>query len=141
MPVYSQQKDMAMKTNKTNIHGAFMSHVCTSIEVRIIHDLVSFMQTTKYEIAVLMFDGFMYYGQPDASLLDSLSNRVKEVFNFDVNFSFKPHDNGNLKVPEDFLPTDNELIYNTLKHKYETENQLAFIVNPCFFTFRNGDKL
>jgi len=56
---YKPCLELAQANNKTNVEGAFMSNLATSFEVKILHTI---LECPKVEVAVLMYDGFMFYG-------------------------------------------------------------------------------
>jgi hypothetical protein len=59
LPEYQVHLDMA-KQKTQNVAGRFMSILATSYEVKILHEVIA---APKVEIGVLMFDGFMFYGE------------------------------------------------------------------------------
>jgi hypothetical protein len=132
MPEYEKQKAMA-ETNAKNKEGAFMSHLATTHEVMILDAVLP-----VEHVACLMFDGFMTY---DKTLdLTKLSQRASSV-GFDIQFSYKSHDN-TLVVPEDWKTEDNhDNLYATLKEKYEKEYRLSYIEETVNYSYKIGDKL
>jgi hypothetical protein len=136
LPEYEPQRELA-KTNAKNMEGAFMSHVATTYEVKILHTI---LQNIKIEVGVLMFDGFMFYGDKPVGFLDSLTALIKDKLNFDIQFSYKEHDNS-LIIPDDWKDDDPILLYNTLKNKYEKDYALAYIENNVSYSYKVNQKI
>lgn len=98
---------LAQTKNNKNTEGTFMSYVCMFYENKIINAIVNHFPC---EYAVLMFDGFMIYG--DGLQTSDLSAFVKETFEMDIDFVIKPHDTS-IQIPEDWksnLPEEEERI-------------------------------
>lgn len=130
----------ATKKSK-NVLGVFMSNVATSFEVQILHQVIPFIQKKGIEISVLMFDGFMIYGLPPENLIDELSQLVFDKFDFEMKFSIKEHDCGNLVAPTSWTEPDFKNDYAVLKHKYETEFSLAYITKISSYSYKVGKML
>jgi len=130
MPEFEKQKIMA-ESNPKNKEGAFMSHLATSYETIILHNVLPIEN-----VACLMFDGYMSYEKPD------LSEHSKKAISvgFEIQFSYKEHDNS-LVVPEDWKPDNADALYATLKEKYEKEYRLSYIEEIVSYSYKIGDKL
>ena len=133
MPEYEKQRILS-ETNPRNREGSFMSHLATTYEAIILHAVLP----TNLEIGVLMYDGFMFYGERPAGLLEDLSRKAKEI-GFEIQFSYKEHDN-TLTVPEDWKEQDDDL-YLTLKQKYEKDYCLAYIEKDVMYSYKVGGKI
>lgn len=144
--------DMASKnaeTKKTkNTIGIFMSNLATSFEVKFLHKCIDFLNEKKINIAVLMYDGIMIYGNHyhNASLLQDLSQLIFTEFGYEMKFKYKEHDNGGLSLPIDFMIEKKSVdIYSSnhyleLKNTYETEYGLAFIEKLTMYSYKiNGE--
>lgn len=132
LPEYEPLKNLAME-NKSNTEGVFMSHLATSFEVKILHAV---LETPLVEVAVLMYDGFMFYGQPPDDYLAYLSKVVMDKTGLSCVWTYKDHDLS-LSVPDDYTPSQFyvcqydvdvvKLILSLL------QNQLLFCKNRLFF--------
>jgi hypothetical protein len=133
LPEYSVQKEMA--TGK-NTEGSFMSHLATSFEVKILHAI---LQNIKVDIGVLMFDGFMFYGEKPNGFLEHLSQITLSV-GFDIQFSYKDH-NTSLDIPPDWVSDNSEMLYQTIKNKYEKDYYLSFIQATTSYSLKIDNKI
>ncbi len=89
-------------------------------------------------VAVLMFDGLMLYGSPPITILDELSDLIQSKFNFNMKMSFKDHDTS-IVIPDDSIVTDDAMTHKMMKKKYETEYNLASIVETCSYSYKVGE--
>lgn len=136
LPEYEQQRELS-KTNAKNIEGSFMSHVATTFEVKILHTI---LQNIKIEVGVLMFDGFMFYGDKPNGFCELLTMLIKDKLDFDIQFSYKEHNNS-LIIPDDWEADDPVLLYETLKTKYEKDYALAYIENNVSYSYKINQKI
>jgi len=120
-PEFVKQKDQSIR-NRQNQEGSFMSSLCFSFEVLILNEIIS---KVKVEIGVLMFDGFLFYGERPKDLLETLNALGKNV-GFDMEWSYKEH-NTLLNVPDDYETNDPDVLYGLTKDKYERDYKMAFI--------------
>jgi len=125
------------ESKQKNKRGTFMSHLATSFEVKILHSIIN---SIDLNIGVLMYDGFMFYDEKPDNLLQDLSVMVKEKTGFDIEWSYKEHDN-TLQVPECFVEDNYEQMYESLKNKYEKDYCLAFIEESSIFSFKVNNKI
>jgi len=97
------------KMDKKNDTASLVSTILQEHEKRILECVYSHLQLIKavYNNAVLCFDGIMiptkYY---DSKLLKQLSEVVKDVLQFDVNFTQKDMDQDYLEQIKDIVDTD-----------------------------------
>lgn len=136
MPEYEQQRILS-ESNPKNRQGSFMSHLATSYEAKILHSVID---SVGVEIGVLMFDGFMFYGDKPDGFLEKLSKIVKDKTGFDIDWSYKEHDT-TLNVPTDWNDNNPEQLYNDLKRKYEKDYGLAFVEENAFFSYKVNHKM
>jgi len=120
-PEFVKQKEQSIR-NQQNQEGSFMSSLCFSFEVLILNEIIS---KVKVEIGVLMFDGFLFYGERPKDLLETLNALGKNV-GFDMEWSYKEH-NTLLNVPDDYETNDPDVLYGLTKDKYERDYKMAFI--------------
>lgn len=90
--------ELAKEKQNKNVDGTFMSYMCMFYENKIINAIMSHF---PHDYAVLMFDGFMVYGEGPS--LESLSDFVKSEFQMDISFCIKPHDTS-IQIPSDWKP-------------------------------------
>jgi hypothetical protein len=120
-PEFVKQKEQSI-SNRQNQEGSFMSSLCASFEVLILNEIIS---KVKVEIGVLMFDGFLFYGDRPTDFLETLNALGKNV-GFDMEWSYKEHDTL-LNVPDDYETNDPDVLYGLTKDKYERDYKMAFI--------------
>jgi len=118
---FVKQKEQSI-SNRQNQEGSFMSSLCASFEVLILNEIIS---KVKVEIGVLMFDGFLFYGDRPTDFLETLNALGKNV-GFDMEWSYKEHDTL-LNVPDDYETNDPDVLYGLTKDKYERDYKMAFI--------------
>ena len=126
-PDFVKQKEQSL-SNRQNQEGSFMSSVCTSVEVLILDKVIEGLRSRQcplVEIGVLMFDGFMFYGERPKDFLDTLNALGKEI-GFDMEWTYKEHDT-RLNVPDDYETNDPDVLYGLTKEKYERDYCMAFI--------------
>ena len=143
LPEYEQQKELAKRSNKkkgkVNLEGAFISNLVTTYEVQILQKCIEYARLNHIEIGVLMYDGFMFYGEKPEGLLDALSS-IASNLGFKMEFKYKDHDDS-IKIPEDWKPEDEKSMYETLKLKYEKERCLSFIETNCTYSLNVNNKI
>ena len=120
-PDFVKQKEQSI-SNRQNHEGSFMSSLCASYEVMILDKILTKIEV---EIGVLMFDGFMFYGERPNDFLETLNALGKEV-GFDMEWTYKEHDT-RLNVPDDYETDDPDVLYALTKDKYERDYKMAFI--------------
>ena len=120
-PDFVKQKEQSI-SNRQNHEGSFMSSLCASYEVMILDKILTKIEV---EIGVLMFDGFMFYGERPNDFLETLNALGKEV-GFDMEWTYKEHDT-RLNVPDDYETDDPDVLYALTKEKYERDYKMAFI--------------
>lgn len=88
-----------------NHDGKLLNIILNLYENYILQECITYINSIDMEIAVLMFDGLMVYGNyyEDIGLLDALTNHIESKFNgLEMKWAYKPH-NMELTVPEDFI--------------------------------------
>lgn len=137
--LYPDLYDMAKTKNATekkqNTDGTFISYVCQYHENQIINACVLHF---KLDVAVLMFDGFMTYG--NSVSVGELSSFVKERFDMDITFTIKEH-NDTLKIPDNWTANNTDIIYEQLKAKYEHDYSLAYIEKSVSYSYKIRDEI
>lgn len=86
-----------------NRQGSFINNVMCYYENLILQDSMEFLQDKGYEVATLMFDGLMIYGNQygNTELLDEMTNFIYSKWNFNFKYSYKPHDTS-IQIPDAF---------------------------------------
>jgi hypothetical protein len=120
-PEFVKQKEQSI-SNRQNQEGSFMSSLCASFEVLILNEIIS---KVVVDIGVLMFDGFLFYGERPKDFLETLNALGKSV-GFDMEWTYKEHDTL-LNVPDDYETNDPDVLYSLTKEKYERDYKMAFI--------------
>lgn len=133
MAEFEKQRILA-ETKPRNKEGAFMSHLATTYEAIILHSVIP----TDLEVGVLMYDGFMFYGEKPEGFLDRLSQKALEV-GFEIKFAYKEHDN-TLSVPSDWEDCP-ENLYETYKLKYEKEYRLSYVEATVSYSYKIDEKI
>jgi len=78
----------------TNPNGKLINRIMCIYENKVLHSAVSFMNSKNLEIAALMFDGLMIYGNhyEDPVLLDELTIYCNSKFDgLNLQWQYKPH--------------------------------------------------
>jgi len=127
---FVKQKEQSI-SNRQNQEGSFMSSLCASFEVLILNEIIS---KVKVEIGVLMFDGFLFYGDRPTDFLETLNALGKNV-GFDMEWSYKEHDTL-LNVPDDYETNDPDVLYGLTKDKYERDYKMAFMTQPITYPIK-----
>ena len=113
-------------TDKTNKYGTFINLVMCYYENLILQDTVKYLQGQGHEIAVLMFDGLMVYGNHyhDGELLDNINQFIESKWEYPFKFSYKAHDT-TIQIPESCvvteLPTFEQMCENFNQHNCKVD--------------------
>jgi hypothetical protein len=107
-----------------NTNGKFFNLILQDIENNTLQEALKYLKNTHYpnlEVAVLMFDGFMYYKSDDINqdeLIQCLNNRFEKQ---NIKWTIKPHNNELLKylnemeiIEKDFFTGDD--IIDVVEH-------------------------
>jgi len=92
--------------------GSAVNRIMCYYENVILHHAIHVINKKGMEIAILMFDGLMVYGNyyKDKGLLEEISYYVeKQMTGLDMIWTYKEH-NTELKVPEDFIVKNTDKI-------------------------------
>jgi len=87
-----------------NFNGSAINRILCYYENIILGHAIHIINTRGLEIAILMFDGLMIYGDhyTDSSLLQEIQDYVEQMMpGLNMKWAYKPHDN-TLTIPEDF---------------------------------------
>jgi hypothetical protein len=121
-----------------NWYGSAINRILCVFENKILQEVISFVNKKQIEIAVLMFDGLMVYGNYYSSdvFLKELEDFVNSKFkNLNMRFSFKEHDRESITLPLDFTLEKVEIkIEKTFDEVVtEFEKNHAKIINRSIF--------
>jgi len=105
-----------------NFNGSAINRVMCYYENIILGHAIHIINQRGIEIAILMFDGLMVYGDyyNDSSLLEDITEYVERMMpGLRMKWAFKPHD-ATLEMPDDFVaePVDE---YTAWKLQFEIE--------------------
>lgn len=103
----------AVPANKSyNKIGSATNRILCFYENIILQHAIHFITTKNIEIAILMFDGLMVYGDyyKDQTLLNDITTYVNnQMPRLDMKWSYKEH-NDDLHVPKDFTFVENSIV-------------------------------
>ena len=106
-----------------NWYGSAINRILCSYENKILQEMISVLNHSGIEIAVLMFDGLMVYGDfyNNSELLQNIETAINEKFiNLNMKLSYKEHSN-EIRIPEDYeIPTQNEVAEKIEINSFET---------------------
>lgn len=102
-----------------NEEGSFINLCLCYHENEILMKAKQFLESKNIEVCTLAFDGLMYYGAEDNLLVDSLNDILKDEFDFNFKFLYKPHSQA-IKVPKDF--DENNVVDKSYKMMCEEFN-------------------
>lgn len=101
---YADLVNTVPETKQYNFNGSAINRVLCYYENIILSHAIHFINICGIEIAVLMFDGLMVYGNyyDDHNLLNELSKYVAEqIPDLNMKWTYKEHDDS-MVVPDDF---------------------------------------
>lgn len=101
---YERERDIANQKPYNKV-GRFISFITTAVEVEILHHILA---EPKVKVGVLMFDGFMFEGEPPDDYLSYLTERTLEKTGIEMEWVYKEH-NMTLDVPADYTPVERSL--------------------------------
>ena len=120
-----------------NYNGCATNRVLCYYENIILQHVIHTVNTKGIEIAILMFDGLMIYGDyyKDDGLLKEITDYVNKMMpNLNMVWSYKEHDN-TLNIPDDFeIDAEEEVVLKTFESvMQEFEKTHAKIANKGVF--------
>lgn len=104
---YTEIINSVPETKTYNKLGSAINRILCYYENIILHHAIHIINEKCIEIAILMFDGLMVYGDyyKDKSLLEDITHYVeKQMTGLDMKWAYKEH-NTELNVPDDFVTT------------------------------------
>jgi hypothetical protein len=112
MKEYMELVSSVPENKPYNKLGSAVNRIMCYYENVILHHAIHVINKKGMEIAILMFDGLMVYGNyyKDKGLLEEISYYVeKQMTGLDMIWTYKEH-NTELKVPEDFIVKNTDKI-------------------------------
>jgi len=90
-----------------NKQGSFINCVMCYYEWQILQDMKQFLEDRAFEVATLMHDGLMIYGNEytNTTLLEELGEFINEKWSYLFKFVYKSHDTS-IQMPQQFTQPD-----------------------------------
>ena len=135
---YKSIVDTVPDTRTYNWYGSAINRILCVFENKILQEMISVINKNNIEIAALMFDGLMVYGDyyDNNDLLTDIEKHLETVFKgLNMKLSYKEHDIESITMPEDFEAEAKE-INNPLSFEIvseEFEKQHCKIINRGIF--------
>ena len=105
-----------------NWYGSAINRILCSYENKILQEIINVINKKGIEIAVLMFDGLMVYGDfyHNHDLIIEIENHINSVFEgLNMKLSYKEHSDL-IKIPDDYtIPTLEEIANNIEINSFE----------------------
>lgn len=121
-----------------NWNGSAFNRIMCVEENKILQEVITFLNSNQIEIAVLMFDGLLIYGNhyENLQLLRDLETLINnKLIGLNMIFSFKEHSN-EIVIPEELETYDaersNDDCYLSIKKEFEKTH--SKIINKALFT-------
>jgi hypothetical protein len=111
LPDYKDIVNSVPSTRNYNWNGSAINRILCYYENKFLQGLISILNKQKIEIAVLMFDGLMIYGNyySNPTFLDNINKQFNELFpTLNMTITLKDHST-TIIMPDDFQIRDNEI--------------------------------
>jgi REP element-mobilizing transposase RayT len=120
-----------------NKQGSFINCVMCYYESQIIMDVKEFLEKKSFEVAALMHDGIMIYGNEyqNTTLKNELDAFVEEKWNYPFKFVYKEHQMC-IEIPQHFEQPSICDNYQTIRDKF---NQTHFKIINCQLYINDGE--
>lgn len=125
IPEYKQFVDSVPEDKKSNFEGSAVNRILCYYENIILGHAIHVINSHNIEIAVLMFDGLMIYGNhyENKQLLEDIEEYVENKFpRLKMKWTYKPHDTS-IDVPDDF--NENNYTPSTMCYIVSTDEEAA----------------
>ena len=156
---YNYIKDTIPYSKTYNYNGSLINRILCYYENNVLQACVDYINSKGYEIAVLMFDGLMIYGDHyhNSDLLAEIQAYVESKFTgLNMKWTYKPNDTS-LEIPEDFNPENyglnepdealiefNKEVHTCLNRSSTAHIELLKILKPDYYIYSvsklGGDK-
>lgn len=148
LPEYEHIVKCVPDNKEYNWYGSAINRILCVYENKILQEVISFVNKKQIEIAVLMFDGLMIYGNyyDNYEFLNELEIFVNSKFeNLNMKFSFKEHDTESITMPIDFQDTKSvikelENSFDCISSKFE-ESHCKIINRGIFIKVCEDDNI
>lgn len=123
---YKDLIDSVPDSKPYNQVGSAMNRILCYYENIILQHAIHIIQSRGIEIAILMFDGLMVYGDyyKDKGLLEDITSYVeKQMPGLEMKWTYKEHNN-DLEVPEDFVINSSKYTTNFVCNDLEAAQKL-----------------
>ena len=144
---YSELVDSVPENKLYNKLGSAINRILCYYENIILQHAIHVINGKSMEIAILMFDGLMVYGDyyKDKGLLEDITHYVEKQMNgLDMKWTYKEH-NTELKVPEAFVvELSNTVNKNKNSFEYvanEFEKTHLKIINKSFYVKHDNNNI
>ena len=127
--------------------GSAVNRIMCYYENIILHHAINILNRKNIDIAILMFDGLMVYGDyyKDKGLLEDITHYVEKHMNgLDMKWTYKEH-NTELNIPDDFKDIEiankcnNEHSFENLAKEFE--NTHLKIINKSLFVKHDNNNI
>ena len=129
-----------------NRPGSFINCVMCYYEYQILQDTKQFLEERNFEVATLMHDGLMIYGNEYANttLLEELGEFIDNKWNYPFKFVYKSHDTS-IEMPQQFEQPDINPNYQTIRDEFNKThfkiiNHQLYICDGEFGVFKWNKK-
>ena len=133
-------------TRMYNWYGSAINRILCVFENKILQEIISVINQNHIEIAALMFDGLMVYGDyyDDNTLLVDIETHINQIFDgLNMKLSYKSHDT-TISIPDDFT-TEEKTLENPLSFEKVAEDfekiHCKIINRSIFIKQLNGDNI
>lgn len=112
IPEYQYIKNNVPEHKLYNFYGSAINRLLCVYENKILQSVISVINKKNIEVASLMFDGLMIYGNKydDCALLTEIEEKVNTDFEgLNMKFTYKQH-NTSIDLPKDFVIPDNKKV-------------------------------
>lgn len=144
---YKHIIDTIPDTRNYNWYGSGINRIMCVYENKILQEIIHIINKNNIEIAVLMFDGLMVYGNhyENNTLLKEIEEHIESVFNgLNMKMSYKPHDTTSITMPLDFTIEPKQII-NPLSFEIVTEefekHHCKIITRDIFIRHLNNENI
>lgn len=128
-----------------NYNGSVINRILCYYENIVLQHAIHVLNSKGIEIAILMFDGLMVYGDyyNNLELLQDIEEYVEEqMTGLNMKWAYKEHDN-TLHIPDDYEEAEDDKTDENkfLKKVEEFEETNAKIINKSFFVQETPDEV
>jgi len=144
---YTELVSSVPENKPYNKLGSAVNRIMCYYENLILQHVIHIITGKGIEIAILMFDGLMIYGDyyKDEGLLEDITRYVEKQMNgLDMKWTYKEH-NTELKVPEDFVVENtnevnkNENSFENIANEFEKTH--LKIINKSLFVKHDNNNI